>query len=233
MTTSSSTNARFIESLGSEYKSSIDRVHKSRTDASDDEDEDALFAELEAELENADSAALRDRGTKEVQAQLERVQTMQQTGHGQYTEIADEKEVIRMSANEPRCVIHFFHRDFKRCEIMDKHLTALAAKYFSTLFIRAFVENVPWLVERLGVRILPCVMCFVDGVSTDKIIGFEALGNTDAFQTATLELRLKQNGVLTAPPKPSTSQTYTTATTRTRTHVRGRRGDGDDSDLDL
>ena len=27
-----------------------------------------------------------------------------------------------------------------------------------------------------------------------RIIGFEALGNTDAFQTATLELRLKQNG---------------------------------------
>ena len=66
---------------------------------------------------------------------------MQQTGYGQYTEITDEKEVIRTSAsvglplalmcwkgdsnthsNEPRCVIHFFHRDFKRCEIMDKHL---------------------------------------------------------------------------------------------------------------
>ncbi|KAF9653388.1 thioredoxin-like protein [Thelephora ganbajun] len=169
-----------------------------------------------------------------MQAQLEKVQTMQQTGYGQYTEITDEKEVIRTSANEPRCVIHFFHRDFKRCEIMDKHLAALAPKYFSTLFIQVLVENVPWLVERLDIRVLPCVMCFVNGVSTDKIIGFEALGNTDAFQTATLELRLKQNGVLTAPSKfDSTSQTYTTATTRTRTHLRGRRGDGDDSDLDL
>lgn len=118
---SSSTNARFIESLGSEYKSSIGRVHESRANASDDEDEDALFAELEAELENADSAALRDRGTKEVQAQLrrfsslrslncsidqhprpwyrlEKVQTMQRTGYGQYAEIIDEKEIIRMSA---------------------------------------------------------------------------------------------------------------------------------------
>lgn len=27
-----------------------------------------------------------------------------------------------------------------------------------------------------------------------RIVGFEALGNTDTFQTATLELRLKQNG---------------------------------------
>lgn len=66
----SSTNARFIESLNSDYKASIDRVQESRRDASDDEDEDALFAELEAELENADSAALRDRGIKEMRAQL-------------------------------------------------------------------------------------------------------------------------------------------------------------------
>ena len=118
---SSSTNARFIESLDSKYKPSVDRAHESRMDGSDDEDEDALFAELEAELENADSAALRDRGIKEVGAQLrrfsflrslnysidqhsrlwcrlEKVQNMQQTGHGQYTEVTDEKEAIRTSA---------------------------------------------------------------------------------------------------------------------------------------
>ena len=69
---SNSTNARFIESLDSTYKPSVDRVLESRRDASDDEDEDALFAELEAELENADSAALRDTGLKEMQAQLRR-----------------------------------------------------------------------------------------------------------------------------------------------------------------
>lgn len=68
----SSTNARFIESLDSTYQPIIDRVHESRKDTSDDEDEDALFAELEAELENADSAALRDGGIKEMQAQLRR-----------------------------------------------------------------------------------------------------------------------------------------------------------------
>jgi len=67
---SSSTNARFIESLDSKYKPSIDRVQESRRDDPDEEDEDALFAELEAELEDADSAALRDRGIKEVQAKL-------------------------------------------------------------------------------------------------------------------------------------------------------------------
>ena len=66
----SSTNARFIESLNTDYKQSVDRVQESRRNASDDEDEDTLFAELEAELEDADSAVLRDRGIKEMRAQL-------------------------------------------------------------------------------------------------------------------------------------------------------------------
>ena len=65
-------------------------------------------------------------------------------------------------------MIHFFHHKFKRCEIMDKHLQRLASKYFGTLFIRVFVENVPWLVERLGVKVLPCVMTFISGTSKDR-----------------------------------------------------------------
>lgn len=165
-----------------------------------------------------------------MKAQLENVQTMQQTGYGKYTEIENEKDVIRTSANEPRCVIHFYHRDFKRCQIMDKHLAALAPKYFSTLFIRVFVENVPWLIGKLGIQVLPCVMCFVNGVSTEKIVGFEELGNTDGFQTATLELRLRTNGVLVTAEK-NKSMTYTTSTTHTRTQLRGQTDD--DSDLDL
>jgi len=79
---------------------------------------------------------------------------------------------------------------------MDKHLTKLAPKYPTTLFFRAFVENVPWLVEKLGIKVLPCVICFVDGVTKDRLVGFEELGNEDSFNTAVLELRLSQSGVI-------------------------------------
>lgn len=33
-------------------------------------------------------------------------------------------------------VCHFGHRDFERCKIMDKHLTILARRYFTTRFIK-------------------------------------------------------------------------------------------------
>ena len=70
---------------------------------------------------------------------------------------------------------------------MDKHLTVslsklmvlasqfnfsirqkLAPKYFNTRFLRVFVENIPWLVEKLSIKVLPCVICFVDGVTKDR-----------------------------------------------------------------
>lgn len=41
---------------------------------------------------------------------------------GQLTEITREKELIHITAHEKWSVVHFFHRDFKRCKIMDKHL---------------------------------------------------------------------------------------------------------------
>lgn len=70
---------------------------------------------------------------------MERVRDMRESNHGRYTEILDEKEAIQTSAyaflflvahtltqtsKENLCVIHFYHRDFQRCKIMDKHLEA-------------------------------------------------------------------------------------------------------------
>jgi hypothetical protein len=33
-------------------------------------------------------------------------------------------------------VCHFFHKDFERCKIVDKHLGLLAKKYLETRFIK-------------------------------------------------------------------------------------------------
>ena len=48
---------------------------------------------------------------------------------------------------------------------VDSDMQAIAPKYFGTRFIRVFVENVPFLVEKLGIKVLPCVISFVKSVS--------------------------------------------------------------------
>ena len=73
----------------------------------------------------------------------------------------------------------------------------LAPKHFDTRFLRMNVENAPFLVTKLKVQVLPCVLAFVKGVSTDRIIGFEGLGySEDTFTTTDLETRLLAAGVL-------------------------------------
>ena len=85
-------------------------------------------------------------------------------------------------------------------EAIGKRLTllkTLAPKHFDTRFLRINVENAPFLVTKLKIQILPCVLSFVDGVSTDRIIGFEVLGySEDTFTTQDLETRLLEAGVL-------------------------------------
>lgn len=205
----------------------------SRSDPDPDTlDEDDLFAELEAEIEN-DDGPLREQGLKELQREMERLKQMREEMHGKYTELTDEKQIIRTCASEPLCIIHFYHSNFSRCAIMDKHMAALAPKYFNTRFLRVFVENVPFLVEKLGLKVLPCVISFIKGVSKDRIIGFEELGNVDNFGTATLELRLLHTGVIQKDPHvvPVANSVRTVATHGTR--VRQNHRDDDDDDFDL
>jgi hypothetical protein len=68
---------------------------------------------------------------------------------------------------------------------------SLALKHFDTRFLKINVENTPFLITKLKIQVLPCVLAFVNGVSVDRIVGFEGLGYTqDTFTTKDLEARL-------------------------------------------
>jgi len=171
-----------------------DSNHDPSTDLGDISD-DELLEELERE-DDFDMSSFRERRLEELRRELEKSKALKESDHGRYTELKHEKDVINETAKEKLCVIHFSHRDFRRCRIMDKHMETLASRYFRTRFIKVDVANVPFLVEKLKVQVLPCLVCFVDGVTKDRLIGFEELGNNDNFSTASLEIRLKQSGAI-------------------------------------
>ncbi|KAI8972064.1 thioredoxin-like protein [Mycotypha africana] len=158
-------------------------------------DDEALFAELENEEDN-DIAQIREERIREIQREIERRNARVDNQHGFYTDIEKEKEFMNITTSEKYVVGHFYHKDFRRCKIMDTHLETLAKKYFNTRFIKIDVQNAPFLVEKLQIKILPCVMAWKDGYAQTKIVGFDDLGNTDSFQTAALELKLIHAGVI-------------------------------------
>ncbi|KAJ3001722.1 hypothetical protein HKX48_002744, partial [Thoreauomyces humboldtii] len=64
---------------------------------------------------------------------------------------------------------------------------SLARKHLRTRFIRVDVENAPFLVEKLKVQVLPCVIPFIDGASVDRLVGFELVGDSDNVPTSSIE----------------------------------------------
>lgn len=160
----------------------------------EDEDEDELLAELEKEDSSLD--AFRERRLQQLHEEYSRARAMKAAGSGGYDELHDEKTLMDLTTSTKNCIVHFFHSDFRRCKIMDGHLETLAPMHAESRFIRIDVDKAPFLVERLAVRVLPCVLSFVDGKSVGRIEGFERMGNTDGFRTVRLEEVLVEFGVL-------------------------------------
>lgn len=117
-------------------------------------------------------------------------------GHGEYSEVANEREFFDECKKSKNVVCHFYRESTFRCKIVDKHFQILAPKHLEAKFIKLNVEKCPFLVERLNIRILPTIYVAVNNKSVCHIRGFTELGNTDEFSTEMLEWRLGQTKVI-------------------------------------
>lgn len=162
------------------------------------DDEDALLESLENDTEKDPSLAhLREARIQQLSSELKKSKQLRSEGFGSYDQIKDEKRLMDITTSTRYCVVHFYKPDFNRCRIMDGHLSALAPVHLSTRFLRIDVEHAPFLVTKLNVKVLPCVIAFIGGVSADRIVGFEGVGySEDTFKTGDLEKRLVGVGVL-------------------------------------
>ncbi|TVY25418.1 Thioredoxin domain-containing protein [Lachnellula hyalina] len=174
--------------------SNIDSHVASVLDNAQSDDEDALIASLE------DSPALdafREQRIQQLHSEFTRAKSQKNQGFGNYTEIKEEKALMDLTTEVKYAVVHFAKDDFARCGVMDDHLKALAPKHFDTRFLKMNVDNAPFLVTKLNVKVLPCILAFVNGKTVDRIVGFEGLGYTpDTFTTQDLEARLLASGVV-------------------------------------
>jgi thioredoxin-like negative regulator of GroEL len=177
-----------MSQLDSKVASVIDRAAKN-----DESDEDDLIAQLE---DDSELDAFRAQRIQQLHAEFDKARRLKASEHGTYSEIKDEKALMDITTSTKNCIVHFFKPDFNRCRIMDTHLESLAPSHYEARILKINVDNCPFLVTRLGVQVLPCVIAFIDGVGADRIVGFEGLGRTpDNFTVRDLEARLIRAGV--------------------------------------
>ena len=95
-------------------------------------------------------------------------------------------------------IVHFYHKDFERCKIVDMHLREIAKQHTEAKFVYLNAENSPFFIQKLQIKVLPTIIAFIDGIATDRVVGFEELGNRDDFPRLMLTRRLIRTGAIRA-----------------------------------
>lgn len=143
----------------------------------EEDDADALLASLEDE----DDSAYRNQRLNEFKsASAASRTTTVNTSENHYITLTSDDQTLSFTTEHERAVVHFLHPDFTRCNTMDTHCQIIADKHAEyghgdVAFARVDVKNCPFVVEKLGVRVLPCVIGFAKGVVKGRITGFEGL----------------------------------------------------------
>ncbi|KAK8270542.1 hypothetical protein V6Z12_D11G204100 [Gossypium hirsutum] len=161
---------------------------QSSTSVNQEVDLDELMDHPELEKLHADRITA-------LKKEAEKREALKRQGHGEYREISEGDFLGEVTGSE-KVVCHFYHKEFYRCKIMDKHLKALASKHLDTKFIKLDAENAPFFVTKLAVKTLPCVLIFKKGVAVDRLVGFQDLGGKDDFVIRTLEVVLIKKGIV-------------------------------------
>ncbi|XP_077302756.1 phosducin-like protein 3 [Arctopsyche grandis] len=190
------------------------------------------------QLGTDDLDKLRENRLAEMKKRAQLKQEWLTNGHGEYTELSDEKEFFAITKKSKDIVCHFYKNDTARCKIVDMHLKILAHKHIETKFVKLDVERCPFLTERLRIKMIPTISLVKDSKTKDFIVGFTDLGNCDDFSTEVLEWRIAQsgaieyNGDLLTPPDQVKKQKPPTFGINKRT-IRGGTNSDDDDDLDV
>jgi len=187
---------------------------------SDDEFEDGED-EILASMREKRLAELKKKGTRQNEFLA--------LGHGKYSEVGQD-EFLPAVTQSKYVVCQFYHPDFERCKILDKHLGILAGKHMPTKFIKINAEKAPFFAGKLMIKMLPTLVFFKDGIAVDRMVGFDDLGGQDDFATAVLEKRIAKPGVLIEPkeePKQAEEQN-----TNIRKSEHAAQWAGEDSDVE-
>ena len=162
-------------------------------------EEKRLDSQLKS-LENMDEddfEALRQKRRLQLQKKMRQEQDWKQLGHGRYLEITDVKDFFNAAKKSSQMCVHFYRGVTPRCEIVDAHFEKLARDHLETRFIKINAEKSPYLVEKLGIILLPTIVLIKDGKTEHSIRGFDEFGGTDDFTTADMAYVLSTHGVLT------------------------------------
>lgn len=147
-------------------------------------------------LDVNDIEELRKQRMKDLKKLEEQRKEWLSNGHGQYEELAEEKDFFDCVKKSQNAVVHFYRNSSERCLIVDKHMKILAPKHIECRFVKINAEKCPFLAERLKIKTIPTLVLVQNSNMVDKVVGFTQLGNRDDFSTEMMQWRIAQSEVI-------------------------------------
>jgi len=124
-----------------------------------------------------------------------------QKGHGRYGEICQD-DFLNDVLKSKNTLVHFYHKDFENCKVIDHHLAILAPKHVECKMMRLDADKAPFFVQKLQVQVMPTIVVFKDGLAIGRLVGFDGLteglapGHENEFKTDALERWLAMAGCI-------------------------------------
>lgn len=143
----------------------------------DGEDDDSNFDYLDDDDEILE--AIREKRLKEMKKEKMKLVECKAKGHGEVRTIS-QNEFLSECTSSDYVAVHFFHKEFELCAIMDHHLKIIANQHLSCKFVRIDAEKSPFFVVKLKIKTLPTIIVFKNGKTIDRLVGFEGLDDTAA-----------------------------------------------------
>jgi hypothetical protein len=175
---------------------------------------EAELAQYDRLLDDEDALeSLRQKRIQQMKKQHTLHKKWKELGHGEYTELGGgstngdvndiAKEFFRAAKESDRMIVHFYRPTTRYCDIFHAHLSKLAPKHPETRFLKINVEGcdqeggggASFLVDRLGVVVMPTLVLVRERKAFHHIRGFDELGGTEDFSMNTLAYVLGSHGV--------------------------------------
>ncbi|CAI5759388.1 unnamed protein product [Candida verbasci] len=182
------------------------------------EDEDDIFKQLEDE-NDTELSKFRESRMQQLSKEFKRIN---QHESNQITELYNEKELMQLIIDKSLVLIHFYQINFDQCKSLNSVLELMKQNHPTTEIYIIQVENCPFLINKLNLKVLPALFIYKNGLELDKLIGFTKLGNELTYNN--LETYLLNYGILNRKSINRTKLNY---------HSNAKANDSEGSDLDI
>lgn len=179
------------------YQNSKLKKQDNPDEESGSEDDDELLEMLDDESDPA-LTRIRDERMAALKQEFHRIdESTADTEFGEIITVSTEKQLMDLVTGNDTVIVHFYQVNFEKCQKMNDKLKILAEKHLTVKVLAIEAKDAPFLVTKLGIKMLPFVVIYRQGKEVERLVGFEKLGNdANDFKYEALEQFLYSRNVI-------------------------------------